>query len=83
VIAAIARRVAWTAVVMWFVVTAAFAVTVAIPADPAAALLGPHATPDAILRVRAHYCLDRGPIAQYGCWIVRVARGDLGESYRS
>src|SRR5262249_11059994 len=36
-----------------------------------------------IERVRAHYCLDRGAAAQYACWIARVARGDLGESYRS
>jgi len=83
VIGAIARRVGWTIAVVWFVVTATFAVTVAIPADPAQALLGPHATAEALRRVRAHYCLDRGPVVQYGCWIARVARGDLGESYRS
>ena len=82
-IGAIARRVGWMIAVVWFVVTATFAVTVAIPADPAQALLGPHATPNALARVRAHYCLDRGPVVQYGCWIARVARGDLGESYRS
>jgi peptide/nickel transport system permease protein len=82
-IGAIARRVGWMIVVIWFVVTATFVVSVAIPADPAKVLLGPHATPEAIERVRAHYCLDRGPLAQYGCWISRVARGDLGESYRS
>jgi peptide/nickel transport system permease protein len=82
-IGAIARRVAWTVVVVWFVVTATFLVTVAIPADPARALLGPHATAEAIGRVRAHYCLDRGIAPQYACWISRVARGDLGESYRS
>jgi peptide/nickel transport system permease protein len=70
-------------VVVWFVVTLTFLVTFAIPADPAKALLGPHATPEAIERVRAHYCLDRGIAEQYGCWIARVAHGDLGESYRS
>ena len=82
-IAAILRRLGWMIAVVWFVVTATFAVSVAIPADPAAILLGPHATPEAIERVRAHYCLDRGVAAQYACWISRVARGDLGESYRS
>jgi peptide/nickel transport system permease protein len=80
---AIAHRLGWTIVVVWFVVTATFLVTVAIPADPATALLGPHATTEAIERVRAHYCLDRGLAPQYACWITRVARGDLGESYRS
>ncbi len=82
-IGAIVRRVAWTALVVWFVVTATFAVTAAIPADPVKALLGPHATAETIARVRAHYCLDHGVVHQYGCWLDRVARGDLGESYRS
>ena len=79
----IVRRAGWTVVVVWFAVTATFLVTIAIPADPARALVGPHATAEALDRVRAHYCLDRGMVGQYGCWIARVARGDLGESYRS
>jgi peptide/nickel transport system permease protein len=82
-IAALARRLGWTVVVVWFVATATFLATVAIPADPAKALLGPHATPETLERVRAHYCLDRGIAPQYACWLSRVARGDLGESYRS
>jgi peptide/nickel transport system permease protein len=82
-IGAIARRIAWMVAVVWFVLTTTFVVTVAIPADPARTLLGPHATAEAIERVRAHYCLDRGMVAQYGCWIARVGRGDFGQSYRS
>jgi len=77
------RRLGWTALVVWFVVTLTFLVTTAIPADPAQALLGPHATEDGLARVRAHYCLDRGALHQYGCWIANLARGDLGESFRS
>jgi peptide/nickel transport system permease protein len=79
----IARRIAWAIVVAWFVVTATFAMIVAIPADPATALLGPHATPETVERVREHYCLDRGFFGQYACYVGHVARGDLGESYRS
>jgi len=82
-IGAIVRRVGWTLLVVWFVVTATFVVTAAIPADPMRALLGPHGTAEAIVRVRAHYCLDRGMVHQYGCWLDRLAHGDLGESYRS
>ena len=55
----IVRRLGWTVLVVWFVVTATFAMTLAIPADPVKALLGPHATPEAVERVRAYYCLDR------------------------
>jgi len=80
---AILRRLGWTLLVVWFVVTATFAMLAVIPADPAKALLGPHGTPEAAERVRAHYCLDEGPLVQYGCWLESLARGDLGESYRS
>lgn len=79
----VARRVVWTLVVIWFVVTATFLMTAAIPADPAKALLGPHADTEAVDRVKKHYCLDEGIVVQYGCWLSSVARGDLGESYRS
>jgi peptide/nickel transport system permease protein len=83
VIGLVVRRIGWAIVVVWFAVTATFVATVAIPADPASALLGPHATAETLARVRAHYCLDRGVVRQYGCWIERVVHGDLGESYRS
>ncbi|MBL0220556.1 MAG: ABC transporter permease [Myxococcales bacterium] len=79
----VARRLGWTIVVIWFVITATFLLTAALPADPAKALLGPHADAEAIERVRAHYCLDRGLAAQYGCWVGHVVQGDLGESYRT
>ena len=77
------RRLAWAAAVIWFVVTATFAMLAAIPADPAKVLLGPNSEPAAVERARVYYCLDRGVLVQYGCWIERVARGDLGESFRS
>jgi peptide/nickel transport system permease protein len=79
----ILRRLAWSLLVVWFVVTAAFAMVTLIPADPAKAMLGPHATPETIERVREHYCLDRGFAGQYACFVERIAHGDLGESYRS
>lgn len=77
------RRLGWSLLVVWFVVSATFAMVTLIPADPAATLLGPHATPDTLERVRAHYCLDEGFTGQYRCWLGNLARGDLGESYRS
>ena len=79
----VVRRIGWAIVVVWFVLTATFAMTTAIPADPARTMLGPHATAESLARVRAHYCLDRGVVAQYGCWVDRIAHGDLGVSYRT
>ncbi len=77
------RRLGWSALVVWFVVSATFAMTMAIPADPGKTLLGPHASTEALARVRAAYCLDRGFVGRYGCWLERIAHGDLGESYRT
>jgi peptide/nickel transport system permease protein len=77
------RRIVWTLVVVWFVVTATFAMVVAIPAEPARALLGPHASAEAIAKVRADYCLDASVPEQYACYVGRIARGDLGESFRT
>jgi ABC-type dipeptide/oligopeptide/nickel transport system permease component len=79
----VARRIAWMIVVVWFAITATFVMTTAIPANPARALLGPHSTPEAIHRVEVHYCLDRGIVGRYACYVGHIVRGDLGESYRS
>jgi peptide/nickel transport system permease protein len=83
VIGLVLRRIAWSILVVWFVVTATFAIAVAIPADPAKVRLGPHATEETIRRARAYYHLDDGLLAQYGSWLGHVARGELGESNRT
>lgn len=77
------RRIGWAAVVIWFVATATFALVAAIPADPQRVMLGQNADPATVERARAHYCLDEGVVVQYGCWLARLARGDLGESHHS
>lgn len=77
------QRLAWTLLVVWFVVTATFAMLVAIPAEPARTLLGPHASAESIERVREEYCLDASVPQQYACYVGRIARGDLGESFRT
>jgi peptide/nickel transport system permease protein len=77
------RRLGWSILVVWFVITTTFVMTAAIPADPVKTLLGPHSTPEAIERVRAYYCLDHGLVHQYRCYVSSIVHGDLGESYRS
>jgi peptide/nickel transport system permease protein len=75
-------RLVWSLLVIWFVVSATFVMVSAIPVDPVRAMVGPHADAKTIARVRAEYCLDEGPIGQYGCFVGGVARGDLGHSFR-
>jgi len=79
----IVKRLAWTVIVVWFAITATFVMATMIPANPARALLGPHSTPEAIHRVEAYYCLDRGFAGRYACYVGNIVKGDLGESYRS
>jgi peptide/nickel transport system permease protein len=75
-------RLVWSLVVIWFVVSATFVMVSAIPADPVRTMVGPHADAQTIARVRGEYCLDRGFVAQYGCFVGRVMTGDLGTSFR-
>jgi peptide/nickel transport system permease protein len=52
-----------------------------IPGDPAATLLGVHATPDAVRALRAQMGLDQPLWRQYLKFLGHLVRGDLGYSY--
>ncbi|MBW7882767.1 MAG: ABC transporter permease [Caldilineaceae bacterium] len=53
------------------------------PGDVAQALLGDHATPEAIAQIQQQYNLDKPVWQQFTIWLGRVLRGDLGESFVS
>ena len=59
------RRVAWSAAVVWAVVSIAFAVNVLLPGDPARMVAGPQARPADVARIRGQLGLDRPPLVQY------------------
>jgi peptide/nickel transport system permease protein len=50
--------------------------------DPARAAMGQRADPEAVAQLRRDYALDRPLPAQYAHWLGRLARGDLGQSFR-
>jgi len=54
-----------------------------IPGDPAVAMLGEEATPQAIADLRHEFGLDQPIPVQYAIWLSRVLHGDLGNSTRS
>ena len=54
-----------------------------IPGDPASAMLGEHATPDALARLRTAYGLDQPWPTQYALYVSHIVQGDLGRSIRS
>ena len=60
-----------------------FALQVLIPADPARAFLGANASQEAVARKREQLGLNDTAPVQYGRFLGRVVRGDLGESLRS
>lgn len=48
--------------------------------DPAAVMLGPDATPEAIQRLRTQLGLDRSLLVQFVTWMGQLVRADLGQS---
>lgn len=54
-----------------------------IPGDPASAMLGDHATPDAIAKLRTAYGLDQPLPQQYALYVGHLLQGDLGRSIRT
>jgi peptide/nickel transport system permease protein len=53
-----------------------------IPGDPAIAILGPDATPEAIAEMRARLHLDDPLWQQFGRYLEGIVTGNLGESFR-
>lgn len=58
-----------------------FLVMHSLPGDPAAARLGPDATPEAIAAVRHQLKLDEPIPVQYGAWLRDAVEGNMGESF--
>ena len=76
--------VASVVLVLWGAATLAFVAFRIIPGDPVEVMLGPQAqVSDAVKDgMRADLGLDRPVIEQYGAFLERLVRGDLGESYQ-
>ena len=62
-----------------------FLVAHTVPADPVLAQLGDKqsSNPETVARFRARWGLDRPLHEQYGIFLARLARGDMGESMGS
>jgi peptide/nickel transport system permease protein len=81
VILHIARRV-MLFVPAWLIMgIIAFTLIRLIPGDPAATLLGPDASPDAVARLREQLGLNNSLITQFIIWVGQVAHGEFGRSF--
>ncbi|MBP0649958.1 ABC transporter permease, partial [Mycobacterium tuberculosis] len=74
------RRLAEMVVVMALVVTIVFVIVRIAPGDPAAMMLGPDATPQDVVDLRARLGLDQPLPVQYVAWLAAVVAGDFGYS---
>jgi peptide/nickel transport system permease protein len=75
------RRFVATLIVIWGVLTVIFLVVRIVPGDPAAVLLGTHATADMVAEQRVKMGLDRPLALQYVLFLRQASAGDWGRSY--
>jgi peptide/nickel transport system permease protein len=79
----IGRRLVGLIPILLGVSAAAFLLVHLLPGDPAIAYLGERAKPEALLRMRHEWGLDRPLPVQYAVYLWHAARGDLGQSLDS
>jgi peptide/nickel transport system permease protein len=77
----ILRRLGQMAIVLFGVVSLAFLLVYAVPADPATTLAGPNASAATIASIHKQLGLDEPLWQQYFGFIGRLLSGDLGTSY--
>ena len=76
----VARRLLLAVPVLLGVVFAVMLTVELIPGDAVALMLGEHATPEAVARLRDYLGLDKPMLVRYVAYMGRVAHGDLGRS---
>src|SRR5487761_1277182 len=74
------RRALLGVLVLFLVSVVVFAATQALPGDPARAILGRSATPQALAALRAKLHLGKPVLDQYWTWLVGLLHGNLGTS---
>jgi peptide/nickel transport system permease protein len=79
----VGRRLLTTVPLLFFVSLVVFALVHALPGDPAVLFLGEEADPETLARFRTRLGFDRPLLVQYGEWLGRALRGDLGRSLRT
>lgn len=79
----LARRLLQVIPVTLGIVTLVFALVHLIPGDPAVQLAGENASPADVERIRKDLGLDRPLVVQYVTYLGKLARLDLGTSFRS
>lgn len=74
------RRILWSLLVLFGLSVVIFTIARGMPGDPARMALGPAASPEQVIDLRAKMGLDRPLLEQYGLFLSGLAQGDLGRS---
>jgi peptide/nickel transport system permease protein len=77
----ILRRLAFGVLTLFVVSVVVFALTQALPSDPAQRILGREATEESLAAKRAELGFDQPAIEQYTDWLGGLLTGDPGNSY--
>ena len=78
----ILKRIGFALVTLWILSVIVFVAGQVLPGDPARAILGPLAAPQAVTALRHQLGIDKPVLSQYWTWISHFARGDPGDSYQ-
>jgi peptide/nickel transport system permease protein len=78
----VVRRLLWLPFLLLIIAFITFALGLYGPGDPVLVMLGQHANPEAVDRVRHELGLDRPFLVQYADYIWKALHGDLGESLK-
>ncbi len=76
------RRIVQIPLVLFVVSLTIFGITRATPGDPVQIMLGTQTSPEAVEAMRQEFNLDKPLVVQYGLWLGKILRGDLGRSFR-
>ena len=68
------------AITLFGLVLVTFLIGRAMPIDPILAIVGDHAPPDVVAKVRADLALDQPLFVQFWIYLVHLVHGDLGRS---
>ena len=77
----IVKRLAWTIVVLWAILTLTFGLVFLSPIDTARAYAGARAPTAVVEQARERLALDDPIVIQYLRYLERTAQGDLGTSF--
>ncbi|HEY3335742.1 MAG TPA: ABC transporter permease [Candidatus Limnocylindrales bacterium] len=78
----LARRLAWTLLVLVAIGLITFLLTFVAPGDPARAIAGRNASAESVERIRHALGLDQSILAQLAGYVGRIAHGDFGHSFK-